>query len=246
MTDRDPNKSLNVAIVGGGPGCKAIMEMIFADKLSQLRMHLVGVADRNADAVGYRFAQDRGIFTTHDYRDFYKLEDLNMIIELTGRDRLTNEIAKTMPEDVRLMNHVVARLFWDVFQIEERRISEQRSAEAALRESEQKYSSLVENALTGIYIDKEGNIVFCNDKFYEPLLNETGFIFIESYEQVTLWANLDTPELEINQIVRTNHVPTLLDYLWGIIPITWVVGFLLLLIFKIYRIREKLSDIIYC
>jgi len=27
-------RALNVAIVGGGPGCKAIMEMIFAEKLS--------------------------------------------------------------------------------------------------------------------------------------------------------------------------------------------------------------------
>jgi PAS domain S-box-containing protein len=201
MTERDPNKSLNVAIVGGGPGCKAIMEMIFADKLSQLRMHLVGVADKNADAVGYRFAQDRGIFTTHDYRDFYKLEDLNIIIELTGRDGLTNEIARTKPEDVRLMNHVVARLFWDVFQIEERRISEQRSAEAALRESEQKYSSLVENALTGIYIDEAGNIVFCNDKFAE--------IFGYSKEEIIgieAWKLVHPDDRDLTNEMRTKRL----------------------------------------
>jgi hypothetical protein len=37
-------KALNVAIVGGGPGCKAIMDIILAEKLSQLRMKLIGVA----------------------------------------------------------------------------------------------------------------------------------------------------------------------------------------------------------
>jgi len=35
-------KTLNVAIVGGGPGCKAIMDMIFAEKFSQLRMKVIG------------------------------------------------------------------------------------------------------------------------------------------------------------------------------------------------------------
>ncbi|MBW2330541.1 MAG: hypothetical protein JRF30_06350, partial [Deltaproteobacteria bacterium] len=53
----DQVEVLNVAIVGGGPGCKAIMDMIFAEKLSQLRMKLIGVADFNPGAVGYCYAQ---------------------------------------------------------------------------------------------------------------------------------------------------------------------------------------------
>ena len=62
-------KALNVAIVGGGPGCEAIMDMIFAERLSQLRMKLIGVACTNPEAVGYRYAQDKGIYTTRDYRE---------------------------------------------------------------------------------------------------------------------------------------------------------------------------------
>jgi len=42
------------------------------------------------------------------------------------------------------------------------------NTEAALRESERKYSSLVENSLTGIYIDdQDGRIVFANKRFAE-------------------------------------------------------------------------------
>ena len=79
--------------------------------------------------------------------------------------------------------------------------------------------------------------VFCNDKFYEPMLNETGFIFIFSFEQVTLWEKPGTPPLEIDKIVRIDHVPTFFDYSWGIIPMTWLVGYTFIGISKIYRNR---------
>ena len=70
------HETLNVAIVGGGMACKAIIGMIFAERLSQLRMKLIGVADIDPMAVGYRYAQEKGIFTTKDYRDLYQLEGL--------------------------------------------------------------------------------------------------------------------------------------------------------------------------
>ncbi len=147
-------KALNVGIVGGGAGCKAIMDVIFAQRLGHLRMRLIGVACTNPKAVGYRYAQEKGIFTTRDYRDLYGLKGLNMIIELTGRKEMANKICLTKPEYVRFMDHVAARLFWDVFQTDE-----------ALRQSEEKYSTLVENSLTGIYIDQDDKIAFANERF---------------------------------------------------------------------------------
>ena len=46
-------------------------------------------------------------------------------------------------------------------------ISERKRAEEALRESEKKYSTLVEHSLTGIYIVQDDNIVFANNRFAE-------------------------------------------------------------------------------
>ncbi len=44
-------------------------------------------------------------------------------------------------------------------------IDERKLTEDALRRSEKKYSTLVENSLTGIYIKQDGNIVFANERF---------------------------------------------------------------------------------
>jgi two-component system CheB/CheR fusion protein len=49
----------------------------------------------------------------------------------------------------------------------EKETAERKLAQEALRESEKKYSTLVEDSLTGIYIDQEEKIVFANTKFAE-------------------------------------------------------------------------------
>ena len=76
---KDHTRILNVGIVGGGTGCKAIMDMIRADKFKQLRMKIIGVADIDPDAKGYRHALEEGIFTTQDYTDFYQLKNLRSL-----------------------------------------------------------------------------------------------------------------------------------------------------------------------
>jgi len=96
-------------------------------------MKLIGVACTNPEAVGYLYAQENGIYTTRDYRELYNLKELNMIIELTGRPEVADEISRTKPDYVLLMDHVAARLFWDIFQIQEQRIEERARAEGELR-----------------------------------------------------------------------------------------------------------------
>ena len=159
-------KALNVAIVGGGPGCKAIMDMIFAAKLSQLHMRLVGVACSNTKAVGYCYAQEKGIYTTTDYRDLYNLKDLDMIIELTRRDEMANEIFRTKPDHVRVMDHVAARVFWDVFQIEEERIVERKRSEETTKLAYAELNQIFETSADGMrVIDKDFNVLRVNQTF---------------------------------------------------------------------------------
>lgn len=160
------HKGLKVAIVGGGIGCRAIMDMIFAETLRQLHMEIVAVSDINPEAPGYLYAQENGIYTTMDYRDLYRLKDLNMILELTGRDDVANEISRNKPEHIRLMDHVAARVFWDVFEIEEERLAEEKQAEEAIKESEERYRTVLDASPDPVVVyDMKGEVTYINSAF---------------------------------------------------------------------------------
>ncbi len=157
------DKALNVAIVGGGAGCKAIMDMILAEKLRRLRMKLIGVADSDQGAPGYQYARKKGIYTTNDYHHLYELEDLNLIIELAGDVDLADEIFRTKPNHVRLMDNVAARLFWDVFQIEEQRVAERKRAEEVVREKQRFLQAVFDAIQDGITVlDCDLNVILAN------------------------------------------------------------------------------------
>jgi PAS domain S-box-containing protein len=183
----EQGKALNVAIAGGGAGCKAIMEMIFVEKPRQLRMKVIGVADTNPNAVGYRYAQEKGVYTTKDYRDLYKLKDLNIIIELTGRDEVANEISRTKPHHVRSMDHVAVHLLRDIFQIEEERIAERKRAEQVLRADRRFLQNVFDAIQAGMTVlDCEFNIVRVNpwiEKIYGSQMPLIGKKCYEAYQE---------------------------------------------------------------
>ncbi|MES0363360.1 MAG: PAS domain S-box protein [Desulfobacteria bacterium] len=165
----EQDKAINVAIVGGGRGCKAIMNMILDEKLHELRMKLMGVASIDTEAVGYLYAKEKGIYTTRNYHDLYNLKDLNMIIELTGREEIANDISATKPSQVRFMDHTAARLFWDVFQIEEKRSAEREHAEEVLTKSEQEKQDILESISEAVvYLDQECRIMWANRVARKP------------------------------------------------------------------------------
>ena len=200
MVDRA--KVYNVAIVGGGPGSKAIMDMIFAERLRELRMKLIGVACTNPKAVGCRYAQEKGIYTTRDYRDLYKLKDLNMIIELTGRDEVASEISRTKPHYVRLIGHVAARLFWDIFQIEEEMVAERKRAEDELRASIERMELAHEQSI--IYA-RQLNEQIAERKRVEEAVRESEERYRRITEAVTDY--IFTVRVEDGHPVETVHGP---------------------------------------
>ena len=189
--------------MGGGLECKAIMEMIFAEKLSQLRMELIGVASTDPEDVGYQYAREHGIYTTRDYRDLFKFEDLDIIIELTGRDEVANEIAATKQDHVRLIDHVVARLFRDILRLEEECLQEHKRADNKLNKTQLERATLSEQAREREDLQEwintfetfvgrftlNGIMLFCNESSFRVTGMCKEALFGKYFPDTELWAH---------------------------------------------------------
>ena len=119
---REILQNSKIAIVGGGRVCKAIIKIVLGENFTEQKLNILGVADIDDKAEGLIYAREKGIFTTLDYGELYKIEELNLIIELTADDTVLDVLKATKPAKVRLIDHFEAMSVWDFLQIEEERV----------------------------------------------------------------------------------------------------------------------------
>ncbi len=131
---REILQNSNIAIVGGGRVCKAILRIVLGENFTDQKLNILGIADINDRAEGLIYAREKGIFTTLDYKDLYKIKKLNLIIELTGDDKVLEELKATKPEKVRLIDHFEAMSVWEFLQMEEERVRIKRDLRKHLSE----------------------------------------------------------------------------------------------------------------
>ena len=152
------HRELNVAIVGGGKACKAFLQLSLNQTIKHLKMNILGVADTNEEAEGLKYAKENGIFTTNNYKDLYKIRNLDLIIELTGDHKIRDAIVESKPSNIQLMDHKTAWIFWDIIE-GEKILKEQEE----LLESYQFAKAIIDNSPDDImvvdtdYIIKDAN-----------------------------------------------------------------------------------------
>jgi two-component system, NtrC family, sensor kinase len=110
---------MKTAIVGGGKGGKALIELSMGGFLSELTLEIVCVVDPEKDAPAMIYAAQNGIMTTNDINVALAISDLELIVELTGRDEVLDEIYWYLPSGVRLVDHTFARVFVDLKKAQE-------------------------------------------------------------------------------------------------------------------------------
>ena len=111
---------LRLAIVGGGRACKFFLELIKSGSFPLLEIELVGVCDINPQAEGLLMARQMGIFTTDDFRDFFKIKELDTIIELTNNRDVLLELIQLRPKRVGVVEHNIGKLLRTLFAINQR------------------------------------------------------------------------------------------------------------------------------
>jgi PAS domain S-box-containing protein len=110
---------LNIAIVGGGRACKFFLDIIQSDYFENLEINLLGVCDIKPDAVGMQMAKEMGVYTTDNFKDLFKFENLDSIIELTNNRDVLLDLVKLRPKGVGVIEHNIGqflRLFYSVDQ----------------------------------------------------------------------------------------------------------------------------------
>ena len=174
-----------IAIVGGGNFCKRLLKLLFSEPFEDCRPTILGVADINAQAAGFVYAKQMGIFTTPDYLELCRLKDLRVLMELTSDIELAGIINKEKPDGVEFIDHIAARTVWSALQVE----AEKRTALKELRK----------NSSNAAKID----LLF--ERFAERLadvIDERGARYVEIERE------LIESEKTLSQIIAGSTIPT--------------------------------------
>ena len=105
---------MKTIFVGGGRGCRAVLELILQHRLATLDLEIIGVMDLDPNAPAMELAREQGWGTFATLQQAAAQPGLELIIELTGADSVRAEILEAVPSHVRVMDHSMARVFWDL------------------------------------------------------------------------------------------------------------------------------------
>jgi two-component system, NtrC family, sensor kinase len=108
---------MKIAVIGGGKRCLYLMDLVETHEFTIVHPVIIAVADIDESAPGFIRAKNNGIFTTTDYNTIFDLDDVELIIELTGSMDIYNDILVKKSKNVRALAHTTARLFWEISRV---------------------------------------------------------------------------------------------------------------------------------
>lgn len=105
---------MKTVIVGGGKGCRAIIQLAQSGFLTELSLEILCVVDPDTNAPGVIYAREHGIKTTTEMKEALSIPAIKLIIELTGKDEVLETIYKMIPRGIKVFDHVFSRIFWEL------------------------------------------------------------------------------------------------------------------------------------
>jgi|GEM_PF-222932 len=117
-----PGKQLyNLGIVGAGRQGMAILEALVPPRREGQPLRVVGVADLNPEAPGIIYALRHNLFVTANAADLFDLPELDIIVNATGREEVSQRLEEQRPERVVIL--CVGRPyswenFWDLISMD--------------------------------------------------------------------------------------------------------------------------------
>jgi methyl-accepting chemotaxis protein len=115
---RGGKKMLSVGIIGGGKGGLSIIQLV--EGMQDVLLKWVADLDENAPAI--RRAREKGIKTTGDFTPLIRDSSLDMVIEVTGSDKVRSLIVENKHPGLAVIEATGARFLVDVVEQREEMI----------------------------------------------------------------------------------------------------------------------------
>lgn len=140
-------RPLRIAIIGGGRRCRSLLEMIDAERFPWLNAEIVAVVDGNDRAVGIQLAREKGIYTTPDLQDLYSIPDLDLVLDLTGKEEVLKEFLQHAPPKIQVLGATISRLFSDLIRFQEEQFFRERQLALIENIAETMFSSIKDRVI---------------------------------------------------------------------------------------------------
>lgn len=163
--------TVKTAFIGAGQGCRDVLGLVDRGRLEVFDLEVVAVCDTDPQAPGYRYAAEKGWPTYDRLDDALALDGLELVIELTGDEDVLDDIYFLLPPGVRLMDHVVAQVFWDLDNVTMNlrdQLRATRELEAAVEDDRARLQEILDTLPDVVMVlDPEMRIVRVNKRFEE-------------------------------------------------------------------------------
>ncbi len=160
---------MRTVFVGGGRGCRAVLELVVQRRLATLSLEILGVVDRDPMAPGMEFAREQQWKTFGDLDEVLALPGLELLIELTGVEQVRDDVHQRAPAGVRVMDHTMARVFWDLDEVAQNlrdQLAEKTKLEAEIREDRRSLQHILDSLPDAVMVvDEAGRIERVNRRF---------------------------------------------------------------------------------
>jgi signal transduction histidine kinase/PAS domain-containing protein len=159
--------SINIAMVGSGRDCRFLLDLIHDNPSPIYNINILGVCDKNPDAKGMLLAEQMGIYTTDNLHDLLNIDQLDIVLELTGKQHVLLEIIRLRPKGVGVLEFKDKRIVRSFVMMMSQwlQLTEQKL------NAEKTFSSLlIQQSTAGIvFINTDFTIIDANDAYLKTV-----------------------------------------------------------------------------
>lgn len=172
---------INIAMVGGGRDCRFFLDLIQNNPSPLFNIKIHGVYDNNPNAKGMLLAQQLGIFTTDNLHDLLNISQLDMVLELTGKQQVLSEIIRLRPTGLGVLEFKDKRIVRSFVHVVSQWLQ---STEQKLNAEKTFSNLLIQQSTAGIvYINTDFTIAYANQAYLDKVKkSEEAVIGAHCYE----------------------------------------------------------------